>query len=57
MSSKTQYKDVIKRKDKTIRELNAEVVRLNKSINNLRRNNRELANALVQNKKWWQFWK
>jgi len=64
MSSKSQYKDALKRSNQFIRELKNEVKRLQNEVKELQRklNNanielRTCKKVLKPKKMWWQFWK
>jgi predicted RNase H-like nuclease (RuvC/YqgF family) len=63
MSSKEQYRDVLKRDKRIMAELRNEITAKDKTIQNLRQINHQLKNQLAELpknyklKKWWQFWK
>lgn len=59
MSSKTQYRDALKRANRTIYELKQENNLLNRELGLAKRQLGEYAQESLQSmsKKWWQFWK
>lgn len=59
MSSKTQFKDALKRENKIISELKIEIQRKDDKIKMLSKDNLRLMSQIFQiehKKKWWQFW-
>lgn len=62
MSSKTQYKDALKREKQIILDLEKKIVEQEITIKELNDkifylNIRNGKSITIENKKWWQFWK